>query len=292
MRQQQALPGMELSYADQLKQAQSLPLERKVELSIALLKAYEPMAMEFSPDGYYLAFSGGKDSIVIKQLAIMAGVKFKAWYNQTTIDPPELIYYIKEHHAEVEWNRAKICLPFMMAEKAKGPPTRLNRWCCEKYKEGGGNGMVKIIGVRAAESPRRADQWREIVPNRKKGHIVCPILYWTDDDIWGFIRQQNLPYCCLYDEGFTRLGCIGCPMSGVAGVERDFARWPRFKRLWEIAFEKYFNKWKDVPRRDGKERWLKRFADWRQMWEWWISRKAMGNGEGCQASNLFPGGNE
>lgn len=58
----------------------------KVEVAIERLKAFEP------PDGFYLAFSGGKDSIVVKKLADMAQVKYDAHYSVTSVDPPELMY--------------------------------------------------------------------------------------------------------------------------------------------------------------------------------------------------------
>ena len=67
----------------------------KVNLSIKRLKEFEPK------EGYYLAFSGGKDSIVIKKLAEIAGVRFDSHYNNTTIDPPELIYFIRKFHPDV-----------------------------------------------------------------------------------------------------------------------------------------------------------------------------------------------
>lgn len=67
----------------------------KVETAIERLKTFEP------PEGYYLAFSGGKDSVVIKGLADMAGVKYDAHYNLTTVDPPELVQFIKEYHKDV-----------------------------------------------------------------------------------------------------------------------------------------------------------------------------------------------
>ena len=66
-----------------------------IEKTVERLRIYEP------PEGYYLAFSGGKDSIVIKKLAEMADVKYDVHYNVTTIDPPDLVRFIRKHHKDV-----------------------------------------------------------------------------------------------------------------------------------------------------------------------------------------------
>lgn len=287
------LPGCEASYPQMLKMAQTQPLERKIANSIALLQAYEPMALAVSAEGFYLAFSGGKDSIVLHQLAVEAGVKFVPCYNQTTIDPPELVRFIQSEYPHCRWNRPRKNPVMAMTDGADGPPTRINRWCCEDYKEGGGTGRIKVLGLRAAESPRRAGVWRETIANRNGGHIVCPILYWTDADVWEFIRGRGLKYPSLYDEGFKRLGCIGCPMAGPEGTRRDFARWPGFERLWKIGFQRYWNRWWGVPRNDGKPRWIARFSRWEELWDWWISREGWKKAEEeCQMTMNFSGEDE
>ena len=74
----------------------------KVQMSIERLQYFEP------PEGYYLAFSGGKDSIVIYDLAVKAGVKFDAHYNLTTVDPPELVKFIKQEYPDVERHRPEM----------------------------------------------------------------------------------------------------------------------------------------------------------------------------------------
>lgn len=73
---------------------------------------------------------------------------------------------------------------------------------------------------------------------RTQKTMVNPIVDWTDEDVWEFLNSNNIPHCCLYDEGFTRLGCIGCPLSGSKHMERDFARWPKYKELYIKAFQK------------------------------------------------------
>lgn len=268
------LPGFEPSEKDLVDRALAQPLEAKIQRSIGLLQMYEAGALRLSPDGYYLAFSGGKDSCVIKQLAIESGVKFRSFYNLTTIDPPELVMFIKKHHADVAWNKPKMPMMQRLSERTNGPPSRLARWCCEEYKERGGVGALKVIGVRVAESLRRARLWKEFQPHRTDGAILAPIAYWTDEDVWAFIRSRNLPYCELYDQGFSRLGCIGCPLAGKSGQDREFARWPKYEAMWKRAVFKFYDRWHGVPNRKGEPRYFEDFGSAQGLWDWWRSGKA------------------
>lgn len=229
----------------------------KVELAIKRIQTFEPQ------EGYFLAFSGGKDSVVIKALADMAGVKYDAHYNITTVDPPELVRFIKNQHPDVsidvprdkDGNRVTM---WNLIPKKKMPPTRIVRYCCEKLKEESGAGRFVITGVRWAESARRKnsrggleieasqgkrtladpdnpenEQLARFCPTRGS-HVLNPIIDWTDEDVWEFIRKYNVPYCKLYDEGFKRLGCIGCPISTNAAKELE--RYPTIKRAYLRAF--------------------------------------------------------
>lgn len=268
---EQLLEGFDPSEQDMVNMALSMPYELKILKSIGLLQMYERKAIDMNKNGYYLAFSGGKDSIVIKQLAIEAGIKFKSFYNLTTIDPPELVQFIKKHHSDVEWNKPEIPMMQAVLKYSTGLPTRKVRWCCEKYKEGNGEGFVKIIGVRIAESARRAKIWKEFKISEKfKSVTLAPICYWTDEDVWRFIKSRNLPYCNLYDEGFKRLGCIGCPLASDKDRMIQFARWPKYEAMWKKACFGFFNKWSKIPRRDGEERaFLQYLHSGQEMWDWW-----------------------
>ncbi len=95
--------------------------------------AIERIATLVPSDGYYLAFSGGKDSVVLKKLAELSGVKFDAHYNVTTIDPPEAVRFIKRFHEDVQFDRPK--QTFLKTLETRGFPTRQGRWCCEVLKE-------------------------------------------------------------------------------------------------------------------------------------------------------------
>lgn len=133
----------------------------KLDTAIKRLKSFEPK------EGYYLAFSGGKDSCVIKALADMAGVKYDAHYNITSVDPPELVRFIKEYHPDVIWDRnyyedGKPITMWNLIPTHTMPPTRLVRYCCQSLKESGGEGRFTITGVRKAESFKRSQRgvWR------------------------------------------------------------------------------------------------------------------------------------
>ena len=74
---------------------------------------------------------------------------------------------------------------------------------------------------------------------QKKRTTVNPIIDWTEEDVWEFLNDvAKVPHCSLYDEGYTRIGCIGCPLQGREGMIRDFERYPAFKNMYIKAFEK------------------------------------------------------
>ena len=139
-------------------------LAEKVKKSIERIKAFEGLTHTYSDDGtdgYYLAFSGGKDSVVTKALMDMANVKYDAHYRVTSVDPPELVRFIKEKHPDVSIDkpryssteknenlRGKQITMWNLIPKKLMPPTRLVRYCCEYLKESGGDGRMTVTGVR------------------------------------------------------------------------------------------------------------------------------------------------
>lgn len=73
----------------------------KLEHSIDILRKAEPMALDFYEKGFYLCFSGGKDSQALYHVAVLAGVKFEANMNMTTVDPPEVVRFVRQHYPNV-----------------------------------------------------------------------------------------------------------------------------------------------------------------------------------------------
>lgn len=196
-------------------------LENKIKEAVKFLQDIS----EKYPD-LNLAFSGGKDSVVIYELAKMSKIQFKAFHNNTTIDPIGTIPFIKKYYPDVTINNPKES--FYKLVERKGLPTRLNRYCCDLLKEYGSIGKNVIEGVRADESRKRSERKRITVDNRKKqkGAVhIYPILDWTDADVWLFISYYNLPVAPAYLNGFNRLGCVGCPL-----VSRKGARMKEFRK--------------------------------------------------------------
>lgn len=204
-----------------------------------------------------LAFSGGKDSLATYLIMVLSGIKFKAVYSPTSVDPPELVYYIKyvfnpwaesKGYPQVEmlkYNkfnkvRAKgkmegkeITMMSLLSNRAL-PPTRRMRCCCSELKERTGEvGDTVFTGVRNAESKGRAE--RKIVEFFEGKIMIRPISPWTDTHVWSFISSQEAPYCILYDYGFDRLGCIGCPLG--SNQKREFAIYPKYKAIYLKCFK-------------------------------------------------------
>lgn len=228
----------------------------KVADAIQLLKDLEP------PEGYYLAFSGGKDSVVIKELADMAGVVYDSHYNNTTIDPPELVRFIRRSHPDVKFDNPEKAFVWRLAEN--GFPQRQRRWCCAEYKERGGENRVVITGIRAAESAKRAKRKHVEICYRGSGkRYINPILTWTDDDVWDFIRNRGISYCSLYDEGWKRIGCLFCPNAGRKHRLFEAEKYPGYTKLFIKAFDRLYESKKDS--------WnLDRWSGGADMFWWWL----------------------
>ena len=147
-------------------------LKQKIEHSIALLKKAEKLAIRYdSEDGFFLAFSGGKDSQALYHIAEMAGVKFKAHFSPTTVDPPQLIRFIRRNYPDVIFGKVKKNIYDVAVEKQILPSMRI-RWCCAEFKENAGAGKVTLIGIRHEESARRSKRKEVEVSGRKfSGHL-------------------------------------------------------------------------------------------------------------------------
>lgn len=252
-------------------------MQKKIDRAIRLIRSAAKIAAEHGQP-LEIAYSGGKDSDVILELAKMAGVNYRAIYKNTTIDPPGTIKHVRDMGVEIVRPRKT----FRQLVQEKGIPNRFSRFCCEVLKE------YKIldycvIGVRREESPKRAKRYREPEECRtyRKGEKVrqyYPILDWTSDEVATFIAQRGIKCAPVYyDEQGTfhaerRLGCMCCPLQGRRKRVEAFINNPGMVRLYIQAAQTFLDNHpasKSRKRFDNAYEWLVRdlFYDSQEKWE-------------------------
>ena len=209
-------------------------LQRKVDRAVKLIQ-------QAGRDGQVVevAYSGGKDSDVILELTRMAGIKYRAIYKNTTIDPPGTIAHAKDNGVEVRRPRKS----FFQLVAQKGFPSRFVRFCCSELKE------YKILdrnimGVRKDESIARSKRYSEptkcLFYGSKKEHVEAfyPILDWSDQDVADFVRYRGIKcHPLYYDEQGNfhverRLGCMCCPLVYRKNRIADFKQHPNMVKAY------------------------------------------------------------
>lgn len=246
-----------------------------------------------SEEPLYVCYSGGKDSKVIRRLMEMSGVPHELHYNLTTVDIPSVVREIMDDK-EVIVEKARYAdgtqkTMWNLIVKKHMPPLRMCRYCCAELKEQGGQGRIKVTGVRAAESVRRAKQAGEakifgkngveIIHNmdndenrrmieqcyRTQSTIINPIIDWTDDDIWEFSKVENIKQNPLYVQcggKKRRLGCLLCPMARLEERLNDIKEYPKIAECYVKAFDKMLENMpekKEVKWKNGQE-----------VMDWWL----------------------
>ena len=189
------------------------------------------------------------------------------------------------------------------------PPTRLVRYCCGVFKEGTEKNRVVALGVRAAESKRRqnrdifstsvgklanskhfslphvqevfkeAKEQDEVwdcaivsTARKQKTILVNPIYDWSDVEVWEYIHENNIAYNELYDMGYSRVGCILCPLANKREKQRDILTFPAYKERYIKAFEKMLEVRKERGKDDGNGGvW----EDAESVFRWWIEDKTI-----------------
>ena len=223
-------------------------LKKKIEQSIKLLRSIPKDKRDI-----ILAYSGGKDSDVCLELCKMAGIPFKAVYHSTTIDPPGTIKHVQDNGVEIIRPKK----PFFALMRDNSFPSRYARWCCRLLKEFY-DGDIVIQGIRASESKKRTDRYKEpeqcrVYDKKHKSRVYMPILYWTDEDIKEFVTERGVKCHPLYYRGgqfdvTQRLGCIGCPLQSSSKRIRQLKQYPKYVRL----YIKNAQKWYDAHKGNGK----------------------------------------
>lgn len=271
----------------------------KEQAAISRLQEASTMSLQVYQKPLIVTTSGGKDSILCVALAERAGIPFEVLHNHTTADAPETVYFVREEFRRLEEKGIKCITDYpvykgnrtsmwQLIPKNLMPPTRIVRYCCSILKERGGANRFITTGVRWAESTKRKnsrgiyettqkdlskriilnndnDDRRRLFENcRLQAKRVCnPIIDWTDTDVWDYIRSEHLLLNPLYQCGFSRVGCIGCPMARTKGRQSEFARYPRIRANYLLAFGRMI----------AERRRLGLLTDWKdadECFHWWI----------------------
>ena len=216
-------------------------LQKKIDNAIELLKFFDD-----PQNPVEIAYSGGKDSDVILQLAKEAGINFRAIYRNTTIDPPGTIKHVEQMGVEIYQPQQT----FAQLVAKKGMPNRQRRFCCEVLKEYKILDKV-VIGVRREESQKRAKLYKEPTVCRiyKKGEEaeqILPILEWTTLDVMEYLQDRKIQCAPVYydEQGRfhpeRRLGCLGCPLASKNHRLAEFITYPGMVKLYIRAIKQFF----------------------------------------------------
>ncbi len=245
-----------------------MDLEQK---AIERLKMASEMSLRYYGQPLLVTYSGGKDSDVSLELTIRSGIPFEVQNSHTTADAPETVRHIKNkfYNLELKGIKCTINKPTYQGNRVSMwsliplklmPPTIKVRYCCQVLKEGAGDGRMITTGVRWDESNQRSNRGGIEIPGatKKKNIIltndnndkrkffekcelraksVCnPIIEWTNSDIWEFIYSEKIETNPLYQCGFDRVGCIGCPLASKKRYF-EFGVYPKYKELYIRAFD-------------------------------------------------------
>lgn len=184
-------------------------------------------------DVFYVAFSGGKDSVVALDLVQRAlpHNSFKVLFGDTGMEFPdtyETVEKVRHWCTEegIEFLRAKSKLVPEQTWKAFGPPAVTIRWCCSVHKttpqimllrdvleKPNFTGMA-FTGIRGDESASRNEYDGISYGGKHTGQYSChPILDWNTAELFLYIFDRKLIFNNAYLKGNTRAGCLVCPMS-------------------------------------------------------------------------------
>jgi phosphoadenosine phosphosulfate reductase len=190
-----------------------------------------------------VSFSGGKDSLVVLNIARKAVRKLTAFFADTGLEFPETVEYVERftREAGIELKVEKAGDAFGENFPAFGPPAKDFRWCCKVCKLGpishflSAGEVITIDGKRRYESFQRggigAVERNPFVPGQTS---IYPVRDWRAIEVWLYIRMEHLPYNPLYDQGFERIGCWLCPSALQA----------EYLRMRELHPDK-FNAWQE-----------------------------------------------
>ncbi|MDO9518195.1 MAG: phosphoadenosine phosphosulfate reductase family protein [Methanosarcinaceae archaeon] len=225
----------------------------------------------------HVSFSGGKDSLVVLDLAQSAlkNKSVKAFIVNTGLEFPETIDFARDYCKQnnIDLHEADAGEAFWEHLENFGPPAKDFRWCCKVCKLAPASTVIEecaknsavcltIDGKRKHESFSRArvaaSEMNPFVPDQLN---IFPIRDWRAIEVWLYIHWRGLAYNPLYDMGFERVGCYMCPAALSAEYKRMgelhpemYDRWNNYLLEWAKShglsdefIEHGFWRWKELP---------------------------------------------
>lgn len=276
-----------------------MDLEHK---AIERIKMASEMSLHHYGKPLVCTYSGGKDSDVMLELFKRSGVLFEVHNSHTTADAPQTVRHIRKKFRELEMQGifCEVEMPMYKGERTsmwklipvKGYPSRVSRFCCSVLKETGCANRYIATGVRWDESNKRrareefeklgktindkekftsvmlmndnetSRRMTELCMQQNK-MVVNPIIDWLHSDIWEYIHAERIQTCELYQCGYSRVGCIGCPLASRKDRLKHFFDFPEYENLYIHAFEKMLENWK----KRGKDT---NFKSGGEFFLWWM----------------------
>lgn len=275
----------------------------KEQKAIQRIKMASEMSLHHYGKPLVCTYSGGKDSDVMLELFKRSGIPFEVHNSHTTADAPQTVYHIRKVFRDLELQgiKCEIEMPMYKGERTSMwklipqklmPPTIMVRYCCDIFKETGCANRFIATGVRWDESSKRKKrgEFEKLGKNYKENEsfssvmlmndntesrrmnelcmqknkmVVNPIIDWSYSDIWEYINCEHICTCSVYDMGYDRVGCIGCPLTTRKRRLKEFSDFPEYKNLYLHAFERMLQE----RRRRGKE------TKWKtaeEVFLWWM----------------------
>lgn len=191
--------------------------------------------MEYRPkiDIYYVAFSGGKDSVVTLDLVQRAlpHDSFMVLFGDTQMEFPDTYDVVDKVERKclennIRFERAKSRYTPEYTWNTIGPPAQRMRWCCSVHKTSPQIMLLRkitdnphfrgmaMMGVRAEESVTRSKYEQLNLGTKHQGQYdYYPILNWSSAELFLYIYQEKLIMNETYKKGNSRAGCLVCPME-------------------------------------------------------------------------------
>lgn len=191
-------------------------------------------------DSLVYACSFGAESMVLIDLIAKTKPNAKLVFLDTGLhfqETYDLIDEVKERYPdlEIEMKQPELTVDEQREQYGAALWSKNPDQCCyirkiKPLEEALSGATAWISGLRREQSPTRANTDYINKDERFQSIKVCPLIHWTWDDIWDYIKEHQLPYNSLHDQNYPSIGCIPCtsPVTN-AGDERS-GRWANFKK--------------------------------------------------------------